>query len=95
MEGFTEGRMVHYVMTGNEPSVLGHVKGQHRAAVVVRVFDSGHAEGTANLCVFVDGINDMASESQKPDNLYGGMWRTSTLYSEGMEPGTWHWIERA
>ncbi|WP_080058282.1 hypothetical protein [Spirosoma aerolatum] len=33
-----------------------------------------------NMKVFTDGIYDT--------------WRTSVHYSEGKEPGTWHWPER-
>jgi hypothetical protein len=39
MEGLTEGRIVHYVLSN----------GEHRAAIIVRVFASGAAEGLANL----------------------------------------------
>jgi len=50
MEGFTEGRMVHFVMPD----------GEHRPAVVVRVWRPQTPEnpGYCNLQVFTDGSND-------------------------------------
>jgi hypothetical protein len=81
MEGLIEGRMVHYVMED------GHYVGAHRPAVIVRVWDHGY--GTCNLQVFTDCTND---GDQYADGL---AWKTSRVYSEGKEPGTWHWIERA
>jgi hypothetical protein len=80
MEGFTEGRMVHFVMPD----------GEHRAAVVVRVWRPQVPErlGYCNLSVFTDWGND------GPGNETGFRRETSILYSEAKEPGTWHWIER-
>lgn len=79
--GLTEGRIVHYVLED------GSHAGDHRPAIVVRVWD--HEKGTINLQVFTDGSND--GEQYKS----GIAWKTSRLYSEGKEPGTWHWIEKA
>ena len=77
MEGLTEGRIVHYVLPE------GRSKGQHRPAMVVRVW-----WGTAvNLQVFVDGSNDGYAS--------GMTWRTSVHYDPDGAPDTWHWIERA
>ena len=81
MPGLVEGRMVHYVMGGESRH-----PGEHRPAVIVKVWD--HGVGTSNLCVFVDGSNDLA---ELPDMT---MWATSIHYSEGKEPHTWHWIEQ-
>ncbi len=80
MEGFTEGRMVHFVMAD----------GEHRPAVVVRVWRSQVPErpGYCNLQIFTDGSND------GPGNETGIRWETSVFYSEAKEPRTWHWIER-
>lgn len=86
MEGLTEGRIVHYVMPD----------GEHRPAVVVKVWNlSGTPEGYVNLVVLVDGANDLhyASLPNVPDRVT--LWETSKHYSEGKEPGTWHWIEKA
>lgn len=85
MEGLTEGRIVHYVM--NE----GRSKGQHRPAIVVRVW-SDYADDQGRpliqLQVFTDQTND--------DYQTGTIWRTSVHFDEeAKEPGTWHWIERA
>lgn len=95
MEGLIEGRQVHYVMTGQEGSVLGHVAGEHRAATVVRVWDA--SRGYVNLLVHVDGYNDLAADDTTVFALaqVPQLWVTSILYSDGKEPGTWHWIERA
>lgn len=98
MDGLTEGRMVHYVL--DEP--YGAIPSEHRPAIVVKVWNP---DGTANLQVFLDGSNDwLRIEAQRkgsnpepeltPVPPYT-LWRTSVKYSEGAEPGTWHWIERA
>ena len=86
MEGLTEGRIVHYVLPD------GPNRGQHRPAIVVRVWRSGYAPDLVQLQVFTDGTNDGYAESV--------IWRTSVHYGSesrvgGPEPGTWHWIERA
>ena len=77
--GLTEGRMVHYVLPD------GVRKGEHRPAVIVKVWDHGH--GTSNLQVFTDGMNDKT--------VNGLEWKTSIMYSEDKMPGTWHFIEKA
>lgn len=88
MEGLTEGRIVHYVLSNM----------QHRPAIVVRNWsnpDIPGSEGMVNLIVFADGPNDrgaiygVASEQ-------GIFWATSAHYdSAGKEHHTWHWIEKA
>ena len=79
MEGLTEGRMVHYVLDD------GPSKGQHRPAVVVKVWSKDL--GSVNLQVFTDGSND---------GVPGGiMWVTSVTFSEEPLLRTWHWIEKA
>lgn len=85
MEGLTEGRIVHFVM----PS------GEHRPAIVVKIWHVAGERGYVNLVVFVDGGNDLhyASSPDKPDQVT--LWETSIFYSENKEPRTWHWIEKA
>jgi hypothetical protein len=92
IDGLTEGRIVHFVMPN----------GEHRPAIVVRVWGSGPCEGYANLQVFTDGSNDATElptdESPLPyDQVKAGMvWVTSVCPDdETKAPGTWHWIERA
>lgn len=82
MEGLTEGRIVHYVLPD------GRSAGEHRPALVVKVWNQ---DGTANLHVFTDFTNDYSA----PEGETGTLWATSVPYSEGKEPRTWHWIERA
>ena len=90
MEGLTEGRIVHYVLPD------GPHAGEHRPAIVVKVWRLNNADGTqrppdngySNLIVFVDGTNDYLDYS-------GAVWATSVVYSEDPKPRTWHWIERA
>jgi hypothetical protein len=79
MPGLTEGRMVHYVLD------QGPSSGEHRAAVITRIWD--HGRGYCNLTVFVDGSND--GYDRWP------AWITSVAYSEAPKPRTWHWIEKA
>ena len=104
MEGLIEGRKVHYVMTGQEPGILGHVAGRHRPAEVVRVLGDTPKPGYANLRVSLDGANDtwvivlIGRSSDVPVQLelpLMDLWATSVHYSEDQEPGTWHWIEQA
>jgi hypothetical protein len=88
MEGLTEGRIVHYVMD------RGRNQGEHRPAIVVRVWrvnGEAQANGLCQLQVFTDGLNDGGDLSS------GLFWSTSVEYSEPSEnkPRTWHWIERA
>jgi hypothetical protein len=107
MDGLIEGRIVHYVLTEQDVKAINrrrtgqnisHVdpswpKGaqahigndvqacEHVPAIVVRVWDRTGPTGTVNLQCLLDG-NDQ-------------LWVTSTQYSDGKEPRTWHWIEKA
>jgi hypothetical protein len=96
MDGLTEGRIVHYVMPD----------GEHRPAIVVKVWDHDGPTGTANLQVFTDGTNDNPwglEQHEQWNNVgmdasecgHGHIWRTSIRYSEEKEVHTWHWIEKA
>jgi hypothetical protein len=94
MDGLTEGRIVHFVLAENE----------HRPAIVVKVWrnynEAGELvppdNGVSNLQVFTDGLNDRYHSEQLPQGFESGIaWKTSVLYSENKEPGTWHWIEKA
>jgi hypothetical protein len=82
MDGLTEGRIVHFVMPD----------GQHRPAIVVRVWRdiAEPCEGYVNLQVFTDGRNDGEQFES------GISWQTSICYDdEEKKPRTWHWIEKA
>jgi hypothetical protein len=57
--------------------------GETRAAIVVKVWDKD--TGCVNLDIFTYGESDGDART----------WVTSVLYSEGNEPGTWHWIPKA
>ncbi len=82
MEGLTEGRIVHYVLD------TGPSEGQHRPAIVVRVWEK--ATGYIQLQVFVDGTNDGFAPGENV------VWRTSVQPDPtGEKPYSWHWIERA
>jgi len=89
MEGLIEGRSVHYVMPD----------GEHRPAIVVKVWDVTGCEGYCNLQVFTDGSNDLNDKNKEfiaqEDIRAGICWRTSVCYGEDAAPNTWHWIERA
>jgi hypothetical protein len=76
------GRIVHYVLDS------GQSKGQHRPAMIVRVW----SDTCVQLTVFTDWSNDFG-----PDQHGGGgiLWRPSvTLDETGEKPGTYHWPER-
>lgn len=92
MEGLTEGRMVHFVMPD----------GQHRPAVVVRVWREvvSACEGYVNLQVFTDSSNDILDDDMLTSFdakaiRRGVLWKTSVCYDEEKSIGTWHWIEKA
>ncbi|MHB0964834.1 MAG: hypothetical protein ACYC36_00135 [Bellilinea sp.] len=99
LAGLTEGRMVHFVMPD----------GQHRAAVIVRVWrvnEQPPENGCSDLMVIPDGSNDAGYSHLERQELlnnginsedvkHGHFWRTSVLFSETPVPNTWHWIERA
>lgn len=96
MDGFTEGRIVHFVLPN----------GEHRAAMIVRAWPPqqvGGDEGVANMQVMLDGTNDGDLAWQRFNYGEGetvhvhnfNRWETSVHYSEGKEPRTWHWIEKA
>lgn len=76
---------MHYVLPD------GPSQGQHRPAIVVRVWrgEFPHADGVVQLQVFADGSND------GPDYASGLYWATSVRYDPSGSPGTWHWPERA
>lgn len=86
MEGLIEGRIVHYVLSE------GRSKGEHRPAIIVKVWEAHRAQGTVNMQVFTDAQNDFNAVQ---DGHSGMKWATSVHYSENKEPGTWHWPERA
>lgn len=56
MEGLTEGRMVHFVLPD------GNNTGEHRPAIVVKVWGNGldnlPENGYSNLQVLTDSLND-------------------------------------
>lgn len=82
MEGLTAGRMVHYVPAEDDPG-YGKQSGavSHRAAVVNAIEETHFVR----LFVFADPIYDEVP-----------FWSVNTVpYSEGHEPRTWHWIEKA
>lgn len=87
--GLIEGRVVHYVLND------GVSRGEHRPAVVVRVWRNAdglpQSNGICQLQVLTDDAND---------GLPAVVWRTSVLYDAGGRgtpppEGTWHWIEQA
>lgn len=88
MDGFTKARIVHFVLPN----------GVHRPAIIVEDWEHlkgspSHCEGYANLQVFTDGSNDVEVLGAVANS--GIVWMTSKCFSEGKEPGTWHWPERA
>lgn len=75
MDGLTEGRIVHYVMPN----------GNHRPAIVVKVWRIPTSPGMCNMMVFADPGDDGS----------GPQYSTSVLFSEEPKSNTWHWIEKA
>jgi hypothetical protein len=90
MEGLIEGRIVHYVLPN------GNSKGEHRPAIIVKVWPTMKESGTVNMLVFTDCNNDVDSRDPQSASYGSGVaWATSVHYSEEKEPRTWHWIEKA
>lgn len=86
MKGLTEGRIVHYVLDS------GRSQGEHRPAIVVRVWRNGYQDEAGvplvQLQVFTDQTNDGFDT--------GIIWRTSVHFDDQDKPaGSWHWIEQA
>jgi len=88
LPGLTEGRIVHYVLAERDlPETHKRDAGTCVPAIVVNCWRSlNRDDGYSNLQVFVDGTNHGVPS--------GMIWATSRTYSEGNEPGTWHWPER-
>ena len=89
MEGLTEGRIVHYVLSN----------GEHRPAIVVRDWSNStlgsYPDGTVNLQVFTDGSNDKGAVHGNVSEQ-GLLWATSVHHDPaGDVHHTWHWIEKA
>jgi hypothetical protein len=84
--GLIEGRIVHYVLQS------GRNTGEHRPAIIVKVWNANRAYGMVNMQVFTDGTNDYLHTDPWSSGI---AWATSVHYSETKEPGTWHWIEKA
>ena len=78
------GQIVHYILPA------GPKKGEHRAAMIVRVW----SDTCVNLRVFLDGSNDYdyATLPHHNTQLAGDLWVTSaSLDAEGVSG--WHWLE--
>ncbi|MBL0387898.1 hypothetical protein JJB07_14755 [Tumebacillus sp. ITR2] len=87
--GLTEGRIAHYVLP--QARCFPNPEDRHRPAIVVNAHGGRLADGLCNLIVFLDGTNDIAADL---NNMALTMWAPSIKYSDGKEPGTWHWPER-
>lgn len=74
--------MVHYVLSDHDRN-----KGEHRPAIIVRIFDPSPTESSVvNLQVITDDAND---------GMHPLAWRTSVHQDPtGKIPGTWHEMER-
>lgn len=97
MEGLTEGRIVHYVLTNADVASIGNARaasgklnrgnsaalGDHVPMIIVKVWSNefGKDNPGVNGQCFLDG-NDQ-------------LWVTSAKFDASGEDGTWHWIEKA
>lgn len=88
MKGLTPGRIVHYVL----PNGYGY-PGEHRPAIVVKIWEPISDPYPIQLVVFLDGSNDAPGQG---DAAPLTKWVTSVVFDEtGQKPGSWHWIEPA
>jgi hypothetical protein len=80
------GRIVHYVLSN------GRSKGEHRPAIIVRVWPKQGEIQLVQLQVFTDGSNDFSSDQV---GYNGSFWATSVHQDEvDKKESTWHWPER-
>lgn len=87
MAALMEGDIVHYVL-GPKDGVL--YPGEHRPAIVVKVWRDGKSAGGAcNLQVFMDGGADGTGDGVDL------MWKKLAPYDDKKAPYTWHRIEQA
>lgn len=103
LAGLTEGRIVRYTMTGEEPGILGHTGTQQRPAMVVHVHPEGGFEygepypmegGTVNLQVFLNTPYDRVNGMIDP-TLPGTLFLDRIPFTEEPTPGKWHWTPQA
>ncbi len=84
MDKLIEGCIVHYVLNEGK-----HV-GEHRPAIVVKVWRTSDGKAPENGCsqlqVFTDKDND---------GLPTILVRTSVTFDESGAPGSWHWTLHA
>ncbi len=81
------GHIVHYVLTG------GRSEGEHRPAIIVRIWPVYNGIEMVQLQVFTDNTNDYAKDNPASGGI---MWATSVHQDEENKvPGTWHWPEFA
>ncbi|OLD63741.1 MAG: hypothetical protein AUF65_01150 [Chloroflexi bacterium 13_1_20CM_50_12] len=79
------GRIVHYVMSD------GRYPGEHRPAIIVKVWEEENPDSLVQLQVFTDGPNDYLIDVPGHN---GVAWRTSVHHDETKKKqATWHWPE--
>lgn len=89
------GQIVHYVLRPEDSCCAG----EHRPALITRVIAGADGKVLANLMVTLDPANDnrgLGADGLEPLESRRGrthLDRYSVPYSQGKEPGTWHWPE--
>lgn len=76
------GRIVHYVIPD------GRAPGDHRPAIIVRIWGPPHPGVACQLQVFMDGDGSLSN-----DVAPNVVWRTSVVQDSSGKLGTWHWPE--
>jgi hypothetical protein len=79
MEGLFIGAVVHYVTP----------RGEHRPAIVTKIWNVNGKAGLVNLQVFTDGAAD------GKEGVGGLYWAATIEYSPIPKPYTWHFPEVA
>ena len=88
MDGLIEGRIVHFVLAD------GRSPGEHRPAIVVKVWRNTDNTPPANGCSNLQVFTDSNPEGKYNDELPPIMWATSILHDEDTKaPHSWHWPE--
>lgn len=88
-------QVVHYVLRSED----SYCAGEHRPALITGVIAGADGEVLANLMVTLDPANDnrgLGADGLEPPKYHESRTRLDRYgvpYSQGKEPGTWHWPE--
>jgi hypothetical protein len=98
MDGLMIGRIVHYVLTDVDAYEVNRSRNDSYMANSTRAYVGNLARRGDHLPAIVTWVPNKERGYINAQVLLDGndsMWVTTRSYSEELEPGTWHWAERA